>query len=118
RRAADALIEQFHNGDTWANHVWLRFRSCAHLTARWLRALPLGAEAPGQGRGGEVASAITAWIDGCPPSYAVPAATRTDFRAGVNAIFGAASQIGDEVLDALETNAPRPYPELRIRPKV
>ncbi|MBV8729678.1 MAG: hypothetical protein JO336_07705 [Acidobacteriia bacterium] len=118
RPAADALIEQFHNGDGWANHVWLRFRSCAHLTARWLRALPLRAAAPGQGRSGEVASAIAAWIEGGAPSYPVPAATRTDFRAGVNAIFGAASQIGDEVLDALETNAPRPYPELRIRPKV
>jgi Patatin-like phospholipase len=111
KRAANALIERFHDGEGWANHLWLRFRSATQLTGHWLAGMSPASRSP-------LGAAIDDWIGGNAPSYAVPEKAQPDFRRGVGAILSAAQELDDPVLGSLDTMAPRPQPELRIRPKV
>jgi hypothetical protein len=106
RRAAELLIERFAQGQGWPNHEWVRFRSTLGVTTHWLRNLANPID-PG----------LAAFIDGGAPSYPVSAALRTDFHDGADTIFNAAKALGASV-SALEANAPRPDPELAIRPRI
>ncbi|HEY7391774.1 MAG TPA: hypothetical protein VH640_24875 [Bryobacteraceae bacterium] len=111
RRAGEALIHRFYEGEGWANHVWLRFRSCAQLTAHWLCGLGAAEEPP-------LGPAIESWMDGGSPSYSVPARLREQFQHAAGVLLDPARQIDSAMLEALDTDAPRPQPELRIRPRV
>ena len=107
KRAADLLIERFSTGVGWRNHVWLRFRSCFQLTAHWLVGLA-PADDP----------QFLEMIDRDPPSYAVDEPERVAFHTGARAILDAAREMDGALLAALDAGAPRPEPDLRIRPKI
>jgi predicted acylesterase/phospholipase RssA len=111
RRAGEALIQRFYEGEGWANHVWLRFRSCVQLTAHWLCGLGRAGEPP-------IGSAIRSWMDGGSPSYSVPAHLREQFQRTAGVLLDPAREIDNGMMRALDTDAPRPQPELRIRPRV
>jgi Patatin-like phospholipase len=110
-RAGEALIQRFYQGDGWINHVWLRFRSCAQLTGHWLKGL-----SPAEG--GSVGTVIGDGIRGNAPSYQVMTEYRPNFERGSETILSTTKGLDDEALRALDTGAPRPQPQLCIRPKV
>jgi hypothetical protein len=107
KRAADLLIERFFTSAGWRNHVWLRFRSCFQLTGHWLEGLA-PADDP----------QFLEMIDRHPPSYPVDEPGRDAFHTGARAILDAAREMDGVLLAALDAGAPRPEPELRIRPKI
>ena len=107
KRAGDLLIQRFYTGEGWPNHIWLRFRSCFQLTAQWLAGLT-PADNP----------QLLDMIDHDPPSYPVGEAVRASFHNGAKAILDAAHRMDEDISAALDAEAPRPEPELRIRPKI
>jgi hypothetical protein len=107
KRAGDLLIQRFYTGEGWRNHIWLRFRSCFQLTAQWLAGLT-PTDNP----------QLLDMIDHDPPSYPVEEAVRASFHNGARAILDAAHRMDEDISAALDAEAPRPEPELRIRPKI
>ncbi len=121
-QAADHLIQHFVDGTdggkptpmTWDNHRWIRYRSSTLLLQEFLAGYASSIENPAPGDSGIMTLVARGKTDPPPTGYRFLPEQR-EIALGFTEQL---RKLGDEMNDKdLQTNAPRPEPALRVRPK-
>jgi hypothetical protein len=102
----------------WDNHRWVRLRSTLALVEETLADLREGLTARGaDGDGPSYVQLIERGADAPPRSYRFASAAQRDFARSAVADLVALADRWAASGESLSAGAPRPRPELRIRPR-
>jgi hypothetical protein len=108
--AAGVLLRESFS---WPNHVWVRFRTLANVLQRFVGPA-WRAYAPGTARRGELLALVDAHTGA--GSYRMTASQAEAARTALAHLDRLALGVDDTAGD-LRAGAPRPTPELRVRPR-